>query len=114
MPNLPNFDLYDLPNSICDTLGIDDPSNTKELYGRNIELVIYPSPAKDKISVSVGKELIYNWQVFDLTGRLVLDGKGNSNGDLLTIPLEHCSAGTYTLSVVLTDGSSASKMFWVE
>ncbi len=112
MPNLPNFGLYDLPNSVCDTLGIDDPTSTKELYGNDIELVVYPSPAKDKINVSVGNESIHNWKIFDLTGRLVLDGKGNSN--LLTISLEHCSAGTYMLSVVLTDGKSTSKVFWVE
>jgi hypothetical protein len=74
--------------------------------------VVYPSPAKDKINVSVGNESIHNWKIFDLTGRLVLDGKGNSN--LLTISLEHCSAGTYMLSVVLTDGKSTSKVFWVE
>ncbi len=70
MPNFPNFRLYDVPDSPCDTLGINDPVSSSHELSKNYQLKIYPNPATDIINIEIKNPLI-NGQIVltDLTGR---------------------------------------------
>lgn len=52
MPLYPNFRLYDVPNALCDTLGINSP----EFEGVNIDtectFKLSPNPANNRVSIS--------------------------------------------------------------
>lgn len=52
LPHFPNYRLYDLPNSPCDTLGINTPVSATELVvtGMN-NLKLFPNPATDHLEV---------------------------------------------------------------
>lgn len=53
MPNFPFYGLYDLQNSICDTLGIDDPvTSSEELLSLGKNIQVYPNPTSDYIKIT--------------------------------------------------------------
>jgi Secretion system C-terminal sorting domain len=52
LPHFPNFKLYDVPNSICDTLGIDTPINTTAQQNEYQKVQINPNPFADELSIT--------------------------------------------------------------
>jgi hypothetical protein len=72
LPNYPNYRLYDISGSICDTLGIDPPLATKSPSFRQLE--IWPNPTQGQLILhsesqieeimifdALGKNLIHLW-----------------------------------------------------
>ncbi len=51
VPNFPHFRLYDLPGSICDTLGIDTP--TGEVAKTTNHAKVWPNPASHELHLSL-------------------------------------------------------------
>ena len=66
------------------------------------EFTIYPNPANDVIHIS-GKfegsdEIIF--ELYDISGRKLVNQNSSGNAGLLTIPLDHLSTGSYTYRLV--------------
>jgi len=73
LPNYPNYRLYDLPGSICDTLGIDEPIVSAKDSNPLLEISVFPNPFLDKITVTLNSDLPNTFfSLYDQTGRLVL------------------------------------------
>jgi hypothetical protein len=94
LPNFPNFNLYDLPNSICDSLGI---SNSKEpnILGK---IKVYPNPATNMIvletsDIEEGRLFVYN-----SIGALMLE-KNINFAQSAVIPVQNWPRGNYFLKL---------------
>jgi photosystem II stability/assembly factor-like uncharacterized protein len=75
-------------------LSINEPS-TKELS-------VYPNPAADQLNIEIEGE--FEYQVFDLNGKLVLQGKNQKQ-----IDVSELNTGTYLIEVKLMDKTLKSK-----
>ena len=55
-PYFPNYRLYDVPGSTCDTLGIDAPGGTVAVgeQGEKAALDIYPNPSGGEVNIRYG------------------------------------------------------------
>jgi len=54
LPHFPNFRLYDLSGSPCDTLGINTPVSASEPIEKGWEgLSLYPNPATNQVSLAI-------------------------------------------------------------
>ncbi len=77
------------------------PSNNEEV---NEELlVVYPNPASEFIQIQADK--VSSVQLFDLTGQLVLQSKGDAK-----IPVHMLSAGQYLYSIQTEKGTNTGKL----
>ena len=68
----PNFNLYDLADSPCDTLGIDDPNPPKPTYTFET-LRIFPNPASREVTLFVPQCDAIRVKVWNIAGQLVED-----------------------------------------
>lgn len=73
----------------CDLLG----TNKYELAN---SLIIFPNPANDFINIKSNTE-INNIQIFDVSGRLVIDE--NNNSDSVTLDIKHLSKGLILMKI---------------
>ncbi len=74
LPNFPNFRLFDLANSLCDTLGIDSmDTSPNEGSFENFDCKIYPNPSTGLINVEFQSPSETNMLlvVYDISGRIV-------------------------------------------
>jgi hypothetical protein len=95
-PNNPNYDLFALGGSICDTLGYP---NTLEEF-TEAKWFAYPNPANSIIRFSNTKYSVFKkLSLIDITGRLVLNSENSSEIDVSTVP-----TGIYT--AVINSGES--------
>ncbi|MFN8288170.1 MAG: T9SS type A sorting domain-containing protein [Chitinophagales bacterium] len=80
-----------------------------------VSLKLFPNPASSEINVSItaNEKPITSIQLFDVTGRLVKDVT-NINAFVKTIAVADLSNGIYTLSVKLTDGSTAGRRIAIQ
>lgn len=74
VPNFPHFRLYDMPDSPCDTLGIDDPARIDDpaiLCGINL----YPNPTAGQLWIKsgIGQPLTGIFQLYTVTGQFVME-----------------------------------------
>ena len=73
LPNMPNYGLYQLPGSPCDTLGLGVNSleaNSSLTWG------IYPNPSDGEFSVFITNPRMqdqYRIRLYDVTGRIMLN-----------------------------------------
>jgi hypothetical protein len=51
LPNVPNFHLYDLPNSLCDTLNINAPVNSTSVLSALSSVLLFPNPAHEQVEL---------------------------------------------------------------
>lgn len=77
----------------------------------NIE--IYPNPTTDKIYIqtgelSLGKDIFV--QVFDITGKSVLQNKFNVTGSELEVNLSNCHTGLYMMSILIDNNRISKKI----
>lgn len=92
-PAMPPYRLGPIDGSPCDSLGLDDPLNTKTQHQTD-DLVIYPNPAHDRVFASM-PEKYRNRKLLisDLIGNTVYTG---SAADLLSgIDLQKWTPGVY-------------------
>ncbi len=100
IPNYPNYRLYDIPGSPCDTLGIDDPNvATQEAPVKKI--AIFPNPASDMIYADVSglqaNELHYT--ISDITGRVIRTAAAPVFQEKISISCAGLADGVYFLSL---------------
>lgn len=85
LPNYPNYRLYAIPESICDTLGIDAPMVSTATINPLLGISVFPNPFLDKISVSMDSDIrLAVFSLFDQLGTLVLRANLASENDVLT------------------------------
>jgi hypothetical protein len=73
LPNYPNYRLYDLSGSNCDSLGIDAPMVGTTTGDPLSGVSVFPNPFSDQIRVVVGPDLRSSaFSLFNPVGRLVL------------------------------------------
>ena len=67
----------------------------------NMGLAIYPNPAKNNVTVSLGEPLSiessYEWQIVDITGKILKTGKFSSN--IETINTQDLNTGIYMIRI---------------
>ncbi len=108
LPHLPNYRLYDLAGSVCDSLGIDTPVNSQTIVkGVTPRVRLYPNPATQTIAfdwegdqkenlryriVHVSGQIIRNWQSI-----------GPKNNDI--IPIDQLPNATYLIQIMDENGN---------
>ncbi|MEM9888740.1 MAG: T9SS type A sorting domain-containing protein [Bacteroidota bacterium] len=97
IPNFPNYRLYDLPDSPCDTLGIDDPnriaveSDTTDQMTVLIDL--YPNPANEVLTIEKINIEQAQFKLFSATAQLILEEQLTE--DITTLDISSLPAGIY-------------------
>ncbi len=99
LPNFPNYRLYDMPGSPCDTLGI---TNTEQLpTAARAKIWLSPNPASEIIQIHFPQPSAPSRIcVFNLLGQLVHE--------------ENTASGTSALSISVSDWPSGAYMVQVE
>ncbi len=98
IPTFPNYRLYDLPNSPCDTLGIDGPPvAVKELELPAGDIVLSPNPASCSLNIN---SVNCPWQprevaIYDALGREVLRRAHPATVRSFTLALPELADGVY-------------------
>ncbi len=89
-----NFDLYDLADSPCDSLGIDDPNPPKKLPDAE-KLTLYPNPANDEVNVFIPGCGHSSLLIYNVSG-ILIEKIPFVEGNLVhTISTSDWSAGVY-------------------
>lgn len=68
---------------------------------------IFPNPASDFVKINT-KLTIQNWELYDLSGKMVLKGEGN------TVNVKSMTQGSYLLSITLEKGTKVTKKIIVK
>jgi hypothetical protein len=106
MPNFPYFRLYDLPDSPCDTLGIDGPVvATEEVKREEVTVKVYPNPTNGQLTLSFEKPFSGSVRVMDLLGREVMPHKTLNNQKEYQMTLPNVVSGIYSL--IISDENQA-------
>ena len=103
-PYFPNYRLYDVPGSPCDTLGIDAPVGTvaMEEQREQAELDIYPNPSGGEVNIRYGLSgKDGQVEVFNVQGQKVRGLGLPTGGD--EVHISGLKAGIYFVRV-LVDG----------
>ncbi len=110
LPYFPNFRLYDLQGSPCDTLGIDGATVATETIVRNLKMRVFPNPASDQITILL-PESPQPTQVllYDLQGRKLRETSIPSHEKQVHLSLASLTNGAYMLIWKSDTGSLLSK-----
>ncbi|MBK8192320.1 MAG: T9SS type A sorting domain-containing protein [Lewinellaceae bacterium] len=102
LPYFPNYRLYDLPNSPCDTLGIDGPVSAAPAPERAAQSIrIFPNPATDEVRVAFVAAVPAGTRVslIDVAGRVLLSEAVPAGATAHTLVLGICRSGLYFVRV---------------
>ncbi|HET8572330.1 MAG TPA: T9SS type A sorting domain-containing protein [Edaphocola sp.] len=66
-------------------------------FAKNKNILVYPNPASNTVTVSSESDKVFSVQILDLTGRLLI--QQNSQQEQLSIPIENLPNGLYLLKV---------------
>lgn len=87
-----------------DTLGeiysIDIFTGQEELSPNN-NFLVYPSPAKESLKIQTQETGVIPFQVFNISGQLVLEGRGKKSSEDLEIDISDLQNGVYILQMEL-------------
>lgn len=90
-----------ITNTVINTIDTSktEPPNFISTYNENTNVIIYPNPASDKVSIFLGKE-VNNTRIniFDIRGKLIKSM--DSDEKVIVIPLKNIENGIYTLQVI--------------
>ena len=100
LPNFPNFRLYDLPNSPCDTLGINSPVfATEPLSAVRAGLLLSPNPARDQVRLEIDPAWTsnrpVNYQLINALGSLLRKGEIPKGTNSQQVSLAGLPKGVY-------------------
>jgi len=110
----PNFRLYDLSGSPCDTLGINGSVDTGEPPEQeDTELHLWPVPVSDVLNVNFGNADPGRWRITDLSGRELLQGAQAKGISSMNISTSMLLTGTYVFSYQTDNSSVSSRLFVV-
>jgi hypothetical protein len=103
MPVFPNYRLYDLPGSPCDTLGINDPNvATEDVQADAQKVTLYPNPATDMLYLSLPgytkSEVRYS--ITDPAGRKVTEGVSPVFREQVSVVVKGLPEGMYFISII--------------
>ncbi len=106
MPNLPYYNLYDVPGSPCDTLGIDDPlTATQEPAGPgSVPAILYPNPTTSLLQVDFPAATTGTLRLLSISG-VELRSWQVKESRQATLHLDELPAGLYLLQVPTTEGA---------
>ncbi len=102
-----NQDLEPMPENIVFDLIIPFEVVTSVVEEDEMEVSLFPNPTADFLQVS-SQSILQQINVFDLTGRIVLERGLNGNAE--RIDLSGLPAGTYIVRVSANDGEHTSKV----
>jgi hypothetical protein len=116
IPTFPNYRLYDLPGSPCDTLGINDPNvATTEVEADAQKVILYPNPATDMLYLSLlgytKSEVRYN--ITDPAGRKVAEGVSPVFREQVSVVVKYLPEGMYFISI-MEDGTGMRSLKFVK
>ena len=97
LPNYPNYRLYDVPGSLCDTLGINTPMvNTQAPAAQDIEL--WPNPTQGMLTLRT-TSLIEKVEVFDALGRQFINILPTKTTGDIDLDVSQLPTGLYFMSI---------------
>ena len=94
----PNFNLYDLPGSPCDTLSIDDLYPHPPVYTFD-EVRIFPNPANEEVKLYLPQCDGVRVQVWNITGQLVRDLPFVPGMTAYSLDVSAWASGAYIVAV---------------
>ena len=100
VPNFPHFRLFDLPDSPCDTLGINTPVAVEEVLLTENLMQLYPNPAATAITISFPSSFTGQISIVDLTGKQVLLESKLADSLKADINISDLPDGIYILTAV--------------
>ena len=103
LPNYPNYRLYDIPGSVCDTLGINAPmvSTTNPNPSSKEKIQIFPNPSTGILYwTGIADDAQTTVRIHDLLGNLIRE-QGDANG---AVDLGGVPDGLYFVSLFRPDG----------
>jgi hypothetical protein len=105
-PNFPHYRLYDVPGSICDSLGIDAP-----MVGTGAPILIeqkgmrlWPNPANDQIAIQLSPESAGQITLMDISGKIWVRQTKAFGTELVTLQTETIPVGIYILTFQASTG----------
>lgn len=117
LPNYPNYRLYDLPGSPCDTLGINTPVGAVVINPpENVNIGLYPNPADDLLTVAWPDAFRpKHLKIRDVSGREIYSGATMLpvSGNRASIGLDKLYPGLYFLTVQFENGATGTTVFSV-
>ncbi len=93
-PDFQNFNLYDLADSPCDSLGIDDPNPPTKLPDTD-RITIYPNPANEGVNIFIPDCQHSSLKIYNISGVLVKEMPHLEGNTLIEIPTGDWVAGLY-------------------
>lgn len=75
---------------------------------KKLSLIVYPNPVENQLNIS-GIEGAFDWDIMDLTGRILLSGKEMNDKIAVIEPLDKLAAGTYIIKVTQGNQSHVTK-----
>jgi hypothetical protein len=97
MPNVPHYRLYDVPGSVCDSLGINAPmvaiNEPKSL--KDPKMLLFPNPAFDLLTVFFEPELSGRLTLMDVAGKIWEEQVKPPGPELVTLRIAEIPAGIY-------------------
>jgi len=100
LPNYPNYRLYDVPGSLCDTLGIDGPQQVAPAGPASRPAIrLSPNPAVMMVNVHLDAAAPGRLRVFNLLGQMVLDNGISGAISTVCFAVDEWPEGTYVVSV---------------
>ena len=97
LPNYPNYRLYDVPGSICDTLGINAPPVVGTSSPDAPSLKIWPNPTQRHLSLEA-ESPITEIVIFDALGRACVHLQPSQMVNTLTIDVGYLPKGLYFIT----------------
>jgi hypothetical protein len=99
LPNYPNFRLYDLSGSPCDTLGIDGPVAVQEPgIGQALAMSLTPNPASESLTIGLAAAETGRVSIADMTGKIWLSATKTAGQSTFEVNTGHLPAGVYAVS----------------
>lgn len=96
VPNFPNFRLYDLQDSPCDTLISSMVHINNNLY---VTLSVAPNPARDFVKIGYISEQAGLLQIFDATGRQTWSQSTEKGSQACQVNINKWPAGFYQVAL---------------
>jgi hypothetical protein len=116
MPNVPHYRLYDLPGSVCDSLGIDAPIVKTEVpEAMNLlGMKLQPNPANDLLTIYLAPETSGRIVLMDMTGKIMATQPKAPGNEQITLTTMELPSGVYFISFRADSGESFTQKVIVQ
>jgi len=112
LPNFPNFRLYDLPGSVCDTLGVNGPTvQTETVVPKNADFQIYPNPVADRCLLKYQGCSAAMLEIGTITGIVLQRQRLNGSDGELWLDLSALLPGLYIATITTAGGQVSARRF---